>query len=262
MNIKNFLAKKLYFSAVGILGTVASILGFSFLLRTYGNYSHISALFISVFVTVFVRSFYESMVIYEAPFKYLSFFKMGVLALVCAGGISGFIYFFQKSLENLTVPFAIAFMLVLVGKVKSYLWGQEEQGIKDTPEYCVSLGEKLKIFTGLFYGFFGFLALFTYILVNIMQVNFFYAIGVSFGLGLLCEEIGSLILIYQQALRLKLLLWVVIRSVLCAFFVCELISIFMKIIMFPPAASTIIGVIVVKLLALTLFYFDHYMWDI
>ena len=240
----NWLSTKLFLINVGFYATIGLIMFLPGVMTNNFAIPAMVASFIAFFIVSFLRTAYESLVVYEAPFKSLSLHKMLILTLVMSVAMSLVSYFLKPMIGFFSIPVAIVISMLVVGRLKTFLWGTHER-----PGFFAELPAKLQILSRGRYGFYGLLVGITYYVCHTYGMNFFvYAFAAAFFVGMLFEETYMLIKIYNQKLTAKSFVGMIAWSIACALLSTAIVMIMIKYFGYAGQAATITSVILVKLL--------------
>ena len=250
MNIKtetridflSWLSTKLYLINVGMYATIASVIGLPTVFVTYFGISSRLASFSAFFIILFLRAAYESLIVYEAPFKSLSLHKMLIFTLVTSSVMSFISIFLKPKIGYFAIPIATIVAMVIVGKLKAALFPSAER-----PGFFHELPAKLNLNKFGMYGFYAFLVGISYMGYGKYNFDFSYVFAIAFFIGMIFEESYNFTQIYDQKLTAKPLLAMIIWSATCAIVSSAIVWIMVGMFGFSGQPSTIISVVLLKL---------------
>jgi len=238
-----WLSKKLYLITVGTYATIGLIMLLPPLLTMQFSIPMAAAGFGVFFVVAFLRAAYESLVIYEAPVKSLSIYKMLILTLVTSSVISLASAYLKPKVGYFSIPLAIIISMVVVGRLKEVLWGTTQR-----PGFFAELPAKLELVSLGRYGFYAFLVGITYMGYAKYGLNFYYAFAGAYFIGMIFEESYNLIKLYEQALEAKYVAPMILWAACCSIVSAAIVWLMMSDLGYSGQAATITSVLLLKLI--------------
>lgn len=188
------------------------------------------------------RSFFESMVIYKAPFNRLLVPKLVVLSVATAITMTALLSYLKIYCGNFAIPVAVILSRIIVGMLKTALW---QATIR--PGFFAELPAKLQLnMTGAYY-FFGILVGITYMGYGKYGFNFEYIFPAAFFIGMICEELYILANVYELQPSSSTLFRLIPWAAACAIASTTIIVAMMKGFGCSGQVATIISVILIKL---------------
>jgi hypothetical protein len=237
-----WLSKKLYLITVGTYATIGLIMLLPPLIAMHFSIPMAAASFGVFFVVAFLRAAYESLVIYEAPAKNLSLYKMLTLTLVTSSVISLASAYLKPKVGYFSIPLAIIISMVVVGRLKELLWGATQR-----PGFFAELPAKLDLVALGRYGFYGFLVGITYMGYAKYGIDFYYAFAAGYFIGMIFEELYNLIRLYEQKLEVKYVVPMILWSAFCSIVSAAIVWVMMSMLGYSGQPATIVSVLLLKL---------------
>ncbi|MFA6535791.1 MAG: hypothetical protein WCS92_06060 [Candidatus Babeliales bacterium] len=238
-----WLSTKLYFINVGMYATIGAVMILPALFVKHLGLPLLWASFSAFFIVLFLRAAYESLVIYEAPFKSLSLHKMLILTFVTSSVMSFISIFLKPKIGYFAIPIAIIIAMVVVSKLKAALFPSAER-----PGFFYELPAKLAINKFGMYGFYVFLVGISYMGYGKYNFDFNYVFAIAFFIGMIFEESYNLVKIYNQNFSTKILISMIIWSVICAITASTIVWMMVGMIGIGGQPATIASVILLKLI--------------
>lgn len=239
-----WLSTKLYVINVGFYATVGLIMLLPHSIVYIVAIPAFAASLMAFFVVLFLRTIYETMVVYEVSFKRLSFGSMLIFSVIMSVVLALVSYFLKPMIGFFSIPVSIMLSTMLVGKCKAVLFV-----VKPRPGFFVELPAKLKIDVLARYGFFAFLVGGTYFVCQRCGMDLFiYAFAVSFFIGMLFEETFLMLKLYDQDFTVKSAIGLTVWTITCALVSTAIVAVMLKYAGCSGAAATITSVIVIKLI--------------
>jgi hypothetical protein len=238
-----WLSKKLYLITVGTYATIGLIMLLPPLIAMHFSIPMTAASFGVFFIVAFLRAAYESLVIYEAPVKSLSIYKMLILALITSSVISLASAYLKPKVGYFSIPLAIIISMFIVGRLKEVLWGATQR-----PGFFAELPAKLELVSLGRYGFYAFLVGITYMAYAKYDLNFYFAFAGAYFIGMIFEESYNLIKLYEQKVTAKYVIPMIIRAACCAIVSAAIVWVMMSMLGYSGQPATIASVILLKLI--------------
>ncbi|MFH1254238.1 MAG: hypothetical protein V1646_02285 [bacterium] len=238
-----WLSSKLYLINIGMYATIGAVMILPALFVKHLGLPLLWASFSAFFIVLFLRAAYESLVIYEAPFKSLSLHKMLILTFVTSSVMSFISIFLKPKIGYFAIPIAIIIAMVIVGKLKAALFPSAER-----PGFFHELPAKLAINKFGMYGFYVFLVGISYMGYGKYNFDFSYVFAIAFFIGMIFEESYNLVKIYNQNFSTKILIPMIIWSIICAITASAIVWLMVDIAGIDGQPATIASVIMLKLI--------------
>jgi hypothetical protein len=241
-DFSTWLSKKIYLINVGTYATIGLVMVLPTFFAIWFGIAPWVAGFVAFFVVLFVRAAYENVVVYEAPIKNLSLYKMLILSLVSSGVMSLVAVFLKPKLGYFAIPVSVMISFMVIAKVKAALWPATAH-----PGFFLKLPAKLDLNKFGVYGFYGFLVGITYLVYAKYGFNFYYAFAAAFFVGVIFEESYNVIKLYEQQLTTKLTMRIILWAAFCAMLASAIVWMMMQQFGYSGQVATIVSVITAKL---------------
>lgn len=238
----HWLSKKLYLATAGFYLTIGLVMVTPPLVVKTTGLPLLVAGFIAFFVVIFLRTAYESVVIYEAPLSSLSPQKMSIFALTSATVMGLVTTFLQSSLGYFSIPISVIISLLTVGKLKAKLWQTTHR-----EDFFAQLPTKLSAIGTGRYLFFAILVGITYFAYGKYNLSFPLTFATAFFIGMIVEELYNLTKVYEYTPNLKMVTDTIMWSALCTFAATTIIVALISALKLSGPTATIISVFVMKL---------------
>jgi len=243
LDFLQWLLKKLYLTNVGLYTTIITIMVLPALFTKALGIPQAAASFIVFFIVSFMRAAYESLVIYEMPIKSFSLLKMLFLSTVTASTLFIADQFLKPKLGFFSIPISIVIAMMVVGKLKAELWPSvERQG------FFHELPEKLKENKWGMYGFYAILVGIAYITYNKYHIAFNLAFAAAFFVGMIFEEVYTMLHVYDRPIKSKAFIWIIMWSSACAIISTVIVWVMVGMFGFDGKTATITSVVLLKLI--------------
>jgi|GEM_PF-4503393 len=253
-NYFSWLAKKVYLYSVGNIVFLCGVLLLPILLNYFLKGDNQLATFaVSIFIMVFWKLIYESMVIYELSADELSSPMMAALAGATAGIATGILYFAKCwPLIDFWVPIPMNIILVILVPIiidilRPLMY--EKMEFAEASNF-LRLPKKLK---GSLLGFYLFVVLiwFFNVFFQAMDFGWFGALAMAFFVASLLEEIYAFLLVFSEKMTFKAFAWILVRSFiggLFMYFISYIAIMLIKKIGLNPMIVAFIGIAAVYVL--------------
>lgn len=241
-NFINWLSKKIYLMNLSVYATIDVIMLLPTICMAIVCLPFIVSLFIAFFLVTILRSYFESMIIYEIHIKQLPTSKIIYFSLLNALILTTIYFFIKPKLGAFAIPVTIFVSLAIVKRLKKFFFTT-----KSREGFFERLSEKLNNNSVSMYGFYAFLVPITLILYKFLNLNFFIAFFIGYFIGMFFEEYYNLIKAYEIKLSLKSLTKLLIWTIICSLMSCLIIYAMMSY-NYSGQVSTIISVIIMKLI--------------
>ena len=240
--VVRWLSKKLCWANLGFYATVALVMGLPPIIAGFTPVTSLIS-FCIFFAVAFVRAAFESMVLYEAPIKSLSLDKMGKLSAATSAIIVLLGKFLKSKLGYFSIPVSLIISIFATKRIKAALWPTTER----SGNFAL-LDKKLNLLAIGRYIFYGLLVGLTILGYGKFGYLFYAVFGAAFFVGMVCEELYNLVVIYEQRITanivVRMLAWSACCGIACALIVMGIMQGFG----YGGQPATIIAVIVLKLI--------------
>jgi len=240
------LSRKFYIFNCGFLAAVLGVLGGMQLLNVHCGLPVLAAIFISYFLVVLGRAFYEQLAIWELTLKQISLKNNLILALLGACVLSGLYYFLRTPFGDWAVPATVILSMKVIGEIKKILWPSSSAQLS---EVLKAYAQKISTYVQGMYSFFLVVALGTYYLVQLLgPQSFYYAFAVAVFAGVLVEQLYDFVAVYEIKLSVIVALSMIIPAAIYAILGTGLVWYLMHVCGYSGKAATICGVLQFRLM--------------
>lgn len=208
---RRWLATKFLLFSIGVYVTIAGIMGISWLAMRLGI-GTLASTFVAFCATVFVRTFYEQIVILDIPKTRIEPGKNALFSLIYAIIMSFVFYVIRPPLGYWGIPVALVIAQAAIKPIKAYLWPSKPRpGLHELYEI------KQSSFMASLYGFFCLLAFITITGAKSLHLNFAYAFGAAVFIALVASVLFELHYLYEQKIVVRTMTrWIIIALCLAS----------------------------------------------
>lgn len=203
-----WLAHKYLLYSIGIYATLAGIAICTWLGIIIGLPAWI-AIFSAFTLTIFVRTFYEQIIILNMPRFAISLQKNTLFALIYSIIMSFAFYYIKGPLGYWAIPITLVIAQIVIKPIRSYLWAT-----KPTQQPLRQLyAQKQNIYMASLYGFYGLLAAIAVTGVQYLHWPFVLAFGLAVCIALITSILFEFHYLYEQHFDIKIIAYLFLLAI-------------------------------------------------